>query len=363
MKAFAFLLALPLIPCFAPAVACANGQQDVAPDKSVFRAPVDILELWVVWDDARSELVGFTFYQRREDSSGPLIRIYSPLSGERRSIDVFKDFPNASFISVDGFAIGPNGSILLACEVGDVFTSDRILLYDANSALIRNLSAESYDVRAVAMDEQENIYILGTHEDEHSSEESYPLIVKYDSYGKISQEMLPRSPFLRFFNPTAARIDDSILFPSFLGSSSLLAVNAKEIDVYLPAAGAIIALDHSGNIQRRVDAADRLSEFARTRGYKNLQVTSNYFSPAGDLWLQGFVSEPLDGSAASTPFSQFLLRLTPEGQIEALYEHTAHDASHAVPVPRLIGFTQSNEPVAFSQGDQADTVLIQRNPY
>ena len=361
MKARTFLMALPLISCFALPVVCAAGQ-DVPGDKANLRAPVDTLGLWKVWDDARTELVTFGSYQRREDSTGPLIRVYNPLSGERRSIDVFTDFPNASFIGVDGFAVGPNGSILLACEIGGI-TSERILLYDKNSALIRNLSAAPYIVHAVAIDAESNIYVLEKDEYENSSDEARPLIVKYDSYGKITQEMLSRSLFSRFFDPTDARIGDSILSPSFIGSNSLLTVNAKEIEVYLPAAGAIIALDQSGNIQRRVDAAEGLSEFTRTRGYKNLQVTSNYFSPTGDLWLEGVISGPLEASAASATWTRFVVRMTPEGQLDTVYEHTMHGLKDGIPLRRLIGFTQSNEPVAYSVGDKAQTVLIQKNPY
>lgn len=365
MKAWALLLAFSLISFLPSIVACAEKQEDSS-GKSELRAPVDMIGIWHVWDDARSELVTFGSYQRREDSTAPLVRIYNVLSGEKRSIDVFKDFPNALFISVDGFAVGPHGQIVLACGIGQNthdFTSDRILVYDGNSALIRNLRAESYEVGAVAMDEDENIYVLGLREYENSSDEAYPLILKYDSYGKITQEMLPRSLFSRYFEPTEGHTGDSALFPSVVGSNALLSVNRKEIDVYMPAAGALIALDHSGNIQRRVDAADSLSEFARTRGYKHLQVNSNYLSPTGDLWLEGFVSEPLEGPPTSTTYTRFLVRVTAAGKLDAVDEHTVRDPKSAFPFRRLIGFTQSNKPVAFLGSYKAATVLIEKNPF
>lgn len=363
MKAWALLLVFSLTPCFAGILACAEKQDDSSGNTEL-RAPADLIGIWEVWDDARNELVSFGTYQRREDSTTPLVRIYNVLSGEKRSIDVFKDFPNASFISVDGFAVGPHGHILLACAIGqntDAFTSDRILLYDEHSALIRNLRAESYEVGAVAMDQDENIYVLGTREYENSSDESYPLILKYDTYGKITQEMLPRSLFSRYFEPTQGRTGDSVLSPSVVGSNALLNVNAKEVDVYLPAAGTLIALDHNGNIQRRVDAADSLSKFTRSRGYKHLQVNSNYLSPTGYLWLEGLISVPLEGSPAS--YTQFLLRVSPEGKLDLIQEQTVHDARNTVPIPRLIGFTQSNDPVTFLSRYKAASVLIQKNPF
>jgi hypothetical protein len=359
MKAWALLLALSLTPCFTCVLASADKQQDSS-GKTELRVPTDLIGIWQVWDDARSEFVSFGTYQRRKTSATPLVRIYNVLSGEKRSIDVFKDFPNASYVAVEAFAVARDGSIVLACEVGGI-TPERILVYDKNLALVRNLSAERYGIGAVAMDEDQSIFILGTREYEYSSQEAYPLIVKYDSYGKVTQEMLPRSLFSRFFDPTQGRINDSVLYPSFVGSNALLRVNGKEISVYLPAAGALIVLDYSGKIQRLAYAADALSEFTRSRGYKALQVNSNYLSPTGDLWLEGLISEPLDGPGRSTTYSQFLVRFTPQGQLQTVNERSSRDQRSALPFSRLIGFTVSNEPVMYFPGDT--TLLIQKKPF
>jgi hypothetical protein len=84
-------------------------------------------------------------------------------------------------------------------------------------------------------------------------------------------------------------------------------------------------------------------------------------SPTGDLWLEGFISEPLEGPPAS--YTQFLLRVSPEGKLDPIHEQAAHDPRNTVPIPRLIGFTQSNDPVTFLGSYKAATVLIQKNPF
>jgi hypothetical protein len=49
----------------------------------------------------------------------------------------------------------------------------------------------------------------------------------------------------------------------------------------------MIVLNQAGEIQTRVNVANKLSEFAQTKGYKTFYVDGDDFSPAGDLWLVG----------------------------------------------------------------------------
>ena len=132
------------------------------------------------------------------------MNIYNVASGEKRSIDVLKEFPNARYAYVKGLASGPEGSVLLVCEVNlddRDYTGDRLLVYDNHSTLMMNLTTADYDVGAVAMDKQRNIYLVGTHDAESSSDESYPLLIKYDSQGHITLETLSRSLFANLDDP------------------------------------------------------------------------------------------------------------------------------------------------------------------
>ncbi|MGA8673746.1 MAG: hypothetical protein WB621_00975, partial [Candidatus Acidiferrales bacterium] len=71
--------------------------QDQNPrDANSFRVGVAVPDGWsFLWDDSHSELVSSGYQQDQGDRSTPLVNIYNVVSGEKRSIDVLKEFPNA----------------------------------------------------------------------------------------------------------------------------------------------------------------------------------------------------------------------------------------------------------------------------
>src|SRR5271155_6256667 len=89
-----------------------------------------------------------------------------------------------------------------------------------------NLTTVDYDVGAVAMDKQGNIYLVGTHDGESSSDESYPLLVKYDSQGHIMLEALSRSLFASIDDPIGNGIGQ------LRSGGTRVAVSEKAIHVY-----------------------------------------------------------------------------------------------------------------------------------
>jgi hypothetical protein len=325
--------------------------------KNVFRVRVEAPGGWTLWDDSRSELIDSAYQPRQRDRTTPLVNIYNGASGEKRSIDVLKEFPNARYVYVTGLASGPDGSVLAVCEVGSdnqSNTGDRLLVYDSHSTLVMNLTSADYDVGGVAMDKRGDIYLVGTHDGELSSDESYPLLVKYDSQGKIALETLPRSLF--------EDVDDPV--GDGLGSRrdgvTRVAVSEKAIHVYLAPAREMIVLNQSGEIQTRVNVASMLAEFAKTKGYKDVYVDGDGFSPSGDLWFVGRMEEPSGSSSDFLPARNFIVRLTPDGRLQVPYPHVG-DEPPGHYLPQLIGFTQSNEPVA-SVTDR-DSILVQKSPY
>jgi hypothetical protein len=356
MKALAFSLsaALSLMLSAVPAYA-----QDRNPrEANSFRVRVAVPAGWSLWDDSRSELINSAYQQGQEDRTTPLVNIYNVVSGEKRSIDVLKQFPNARYVSVNGLAGGPQGSVLLACEVESndgVFAGDNLLLYDNHSTLIMNLTAAGYDASAVAMDRRGNIYLVGTHDGESSSDESYPLMVKYDSQGHITLESLSRSLFENVEDPTGL---DGNFYPH--SGTTRIAISEKSIHVYLAPVSEMIVLNQSGEIQKRINVASTLSEFAKTKGYKDLYVDGDEFSPSGDLWFVGHLEEPSDSSSDLLPARNFVVRLTPGGQVQVPFAHVGEEPPGYY-LPRLIGFTQSNEPVGSVTA--RDSILVQKSPY
>ncbi len=92
--------------------------QDQNPrDADSFRVGVAVPSSWsFLWDDSRSELISSGYQQDQGDRSTPLVNIYNVVSGEKRSIDVLKEFPNARRVYIYGLAGGPEGSVLLAAK-------------------------------------------------------------------------------------------------------------------------------------------------------------------------------------------------------------------------------------------------------
>jgi hypothetical protein len=357
MKALVFSLsaALSLMLSFVPAYA-----QDQKPrDANSFRVDVAVPGGWsFLWDDSRSELISSAYQQDQGDRTTPLVNIYNVVSGAKRSIDVLKEFPNTRRVYIYGLAGGPEGSVLLAGEAESndgVFAGDRLLVYDKHSTLLMNLTAADYDVGAVAMDKQGNIYLVGTHAGECSSDESYPLMVKYDSQGHITLETLSRSLFANIDDPTGL---DGNSYPH--SGTTRIAVSEKSIYVYLAPVSEVIVLNQAGEIQKRVNVSSKLSEFAKTKGYKEFYVDGNEFSPSGDLWIVGVLNELSDSTSVSLPARNFVVRLTPEGQLQVPYAHVGEEPPGYY-LPHLIGFTQSNEPVGSVTA--RDSIFVQKSPY
>jgi hypothetical protein len=333
---------------------------DQKPEKRTgFSVRVEAANGWSLWDDTRDELIVSAGSSQQEAARiGPLVNIYNVVSGEKRSIDILKDFPRARYVNVDALAAGPSGSVVIACEVNldsRSFAGDRVLLYDNHSALRMNLIAGDYDVSAVTTDEHGNIYFVGAHEGEGSSDESYPLLVKYSSTGRIALEALPRSLFADVDDPSGDGLGDP------RHGATRVAVNKEAIHVYLAPASEMIALSQAGEIRTRVNVTSKLSEFARSKGYKNFYVEGDEFSPSGDLWLVGQLEELADSASAALPARNFVVRLTPEGQLEVPYKHIG-DEPAGYYLPKLIGFTQSNEPVNVSSSTSG-YLFVQKGPY
>jgi hypothetical protein len=352
-------LSAALLVCVAVDPAYSQQQYRNTREEGSFRVHLETSVFWSLWDDSRNELFTSSGTQYPASRTATLVNIYNVVSGKKRSVDILKEFPNARNISVEGLAVGPEGSVLVACEVNSdngAFAGGNLLLYDNHSTLITGLTATGYDVGAVAVDEESNIYVLGTHDGESSSDESYPLMVEYDSRGSPLLNMLPRSLF--------SDVDDPV--GSGLGyrsrGASRLAVGEKAVEVYLAPAGEMVVLNQAGEIQKRVNVVSRLSEFAQANGYKAFHIDEDEFSPARDLWLVGNLEDPSGDASVALPARNFVVRLTPTGQLEVPYEHVGEEPPGQY-LPRLIGFTQSGQPVGASTPAEPAYLVVQENPY
>jgi hypothetical protein len=133
------------------------------------------------------------------------------------------------------------------------------------------------------------------------------------------------------------------------------------VHVYLAPASEMIVLNGEGKIQSRINVGSKLSEFAKAKSYKIVYVNWDEFSPSGDLWLVGHLEEASNSASSMLPARNFVVRLTPEGQLQVLYKGGGEDAPDHY-LPKLIGFTQSGEPVG-SSSSGSDYLVVRKQPY
>ena len=120
------------------------------------------------------------------------------------------------------------------------------------------------------------------------------MLVKYDSQ-HITLEALSRSLFANINDPTGVMESEN------LTAEARAWALARRSYVYLAPESEMVVLNQAGEIQKRVNVASKLSEFAKTKGYKDFYVDGDEFS----LSLR-FVA----GGSSGRAFRQFF-RLAP----------------------------------------------------
>lgn len=318
------LLGITLVSSLTVAFLHAAAQESPPPKTEPFPIPENLsIDGFSAWDDSRKELISEMY--DKQDRFGSVIRVYNVVSRESRFIHVSQQFPDSRYINLEAVASAPQGFVLLACEIGPgsrPYVGDHLLLYDDHSALVRDFVAADYSITAVAADSRGNIYALGAHDSEFSSQESYPLIQKYDSFGHVVSEMLPRSLFPTEDDPT----EDGHQHNGHSTGTPLLTATEDGVRVYLPKIGEMLVVQDNGEIQARINAVAKLSEFTHSHGYAAFSVDGNAFSPSGRLWLAGRLENPLTKAEASPHARDFLVRIAAEGQLESPYEQALADS-------------------------------------
>jgi hypothetical protein len=96
MRGLVFFLPAALSLMLSTAPAFAQDQDPHA--KNGFRVRVEAPGGWTLWDDSHSELVNSVYQPRQGDRTTPLVNIYNVVSGEKRPIDILREFPNARYV-------------------------------------------------------------------------------------------------------------------------------------------------------------------------------------------------------------------------------------------------------------------------
>jgi hypothetical protein len=202
---------------------------------------------FVKWDDTTNEVV---VYRDQHSRSEIPLEVYDALTSAKRSLSVLKDFPQASQAFISNVGVGPGGTIVVICRLvtpGSTRLKDLILSYGPSLTLEKVWDVAPYEPSAIAVDEQDNVYSLGTRYDEPASGLSYPILVVYDSQGRIKKEMLPRSVF--------PAITDPVMDNQKMGFVTIRVTDTR-IFLYLPSVHDMLTLDRDGKILKQVDVRE-----------------------------------------------------------------------------------------------------------
>ena len=287
------------------------------------------MNAFVRWDEAMNEFVAF-----RNTSSSPeySLEIYDA-TGNKRTVDILKDFPQAMGATIVNVAFGPNGEILVVCRLrssNSLLLKQLILTYSPSLTLEKVWDVAPYDPTAIAVDQQGNVYSLGTTYTEKNPSESYPMLIEYDPNGHIKNEFLPRSTF--------SSVDDPVSNSKKMGFVAMKATDSR-IFIYLPVAKAMLTLDTSGKILKQFEVSDTFQRLTYEKGYAKFDVHEDYISAQGKLWLGLMLRNPPPSTQSSPNFISLIVEVDADGQA------TVHHAEEGTFSMRLAGLNSLNEPL------------------
>lgn len=282
------------------------------------------------WNDAMNELV--LYRDQRSRSEIPL-EVYNMTTGAKRNVDILKDFPQSSQVIVSNVAVGSDGTIVVLCRLpssGGASLKELILSYGPSLTLEKIWDVAPYEPAAIAVDEQGNVYSVGTRYDEQTAGQSYPILVVYDPEGHVKKEMLARSTF--------SSTEDPVRDSHQMGFVAIRVTDTR-IFLYLPSAHDVLALDKDGKILKQVDVYEVYQRLKHDKGYMNFFVREDYFSSLGELWSGLILSAPSASSEKPAGYTSVIVQLTEAGQAVVQNEEEDHFSV------RLAGVTPSNEPM------------------
>lgn len=282
------------------------------------------------WNDAMNEVV--VYRDQRSRSEIPL-EVYDTTTGAKRTVDILKDFPQASQAIVSNVAVGSDRTIVVVCRLQSSSggsLKELILSYGPSLTLDKIWDVAPYEPAAVAIDEQGNVYSVGTRYDEQTAGQSYPILIVYDSEGHVKKEMLARSIF-----PSTA---DPVRDTHQMGFVAIRVTDAR-IFLYLPSEHEVLALDKDGKILKQVDVYEDYQRLTHEKGYMNFFVREDYFSSFGELWSGLILRAPSASSGKPTGYTSVIVQVADTGQAVVQNEEENHFSV------RLAGVTPSNAPM------------------
>lgn len=259
--------------------------------------------------------------------SPPAARLFNKAGG---SIPVFplQDISGAAYIDVWAGAATPINGLVLAGVIGYGPRGSKpaiksvILTYDEKGALTKFWDVEPYHHHNIAVDQSGNVYALG---DRTDGENSYPLLTKYSSEGKIIRQFMSSDLF---------QTGDGVLDAGSPYGQNQMLIKGNELIVWLASTRELLRFSTDGLLIARTSLVPGMQQIELANAGARLQIlflsvgANHEVVAQGRLWPQD----------TKLPTSMIMLRIQPDGkvgtftptakgQIERLFAGTTKDNS------------------------------------
>jgi len=215
------------------------------------------------------------------------LRSYSE-SGVKRGpdINIFRDFHDVDHVLIDDVAAGPEGATVLTGILNfGKHLRHVVLWYTSDGKLKTVIDTEPYYGAAVTVDDAGTIYLLANRIDIADGKAAYPLLLAYDSEGRLLSKGLSSSSLKRGYRSINDAADHS---------AAVLAIVENHLAFYAPESRELITCTFAGSVMTRADVSGLLTKFGNDDNAVTVMVQSVSFS--GKNALVQFVTTRKDGT-------------------------------------------------------------------
>jgi hypothetical protein len=233
-----------------------------------------------IWKWDATNQVLFFGYGTEEPGLGFVVRGYADARQRGEDINIFKDFPGAQEVIVDGLTAGPGGTTLIAASLNaDAKVQDAILTYDPLGGLLGAWDPAPQEPRAIAYSKEDDaLFVLGGLSVPNGANASdQPLVVEYSLDGRTLRSMVPAS--------TLKDGADS-LFLGGDGGEPALKVTRDRIYFYAPENHEAVICDHNGRVIAYRNVSDIVGKISTQDGSHLVQIHGADFTDDGELVLE-----------------------------------------------------------------------------
>lgn len=224
-------------------------------------------------------------FRQQAGNHPPLIRVYASQGKMLCQISPLESLPDSPIqgIGIDDVAITNDGSVLVAITAAtEREMANALLMYDGSGKIKKVIKTDPYSVEKIAVDDENNIWLLGYDWEKFDNDLNWPLIRKISPDGVPLLSTLPRSLFAKEKDPFE-RSGKGLIY-----SEEVLEVINDKVHAWLPGVRQIAVFDLQGRIVRTFD--DPLRSLLKD-DVEGLEVLFFIFLPEDQLVIQANVQK------------------------------------------------------------------------